>query len=327
MRVLVTGASGFIGSHLCRALMDAGHEVTAALRREFVGGLPHGVLPITVGEVGPDTDWGAAFDGVECIAHTVARTHVLNDTAPDAENLYRLVNVDGMTHLASQAAAVGVRRFLLLSSIKVCGESSPPGRPLGPADPMAPEDAYGRSKRDAELALWRIAESSGMTATVLRPPLVYGPGLKGNLLRLFKAIDKGAPLPLRSVRNKRSLVYVGNLVDAMVRLLDAESLAGQTFHVCDGDDASTRELIERIAVALGKPARLAPVPTGLLFLAGRLTGRTEMVKRITGSLQINGEAFKQAVGWAPPFTMKEGLALTAAWYKSQGSHGNPQGTD
>ncbi len=318
MRVLVTGASGFVGGHLCQALIDTGHEVTAALRRGPIDDLPPEVLQVNVGDMGAQTEWRDALNGVEGVMHLAARTHVMDETATDAEALYRQINVDATARLAEQAAGAGVKRFVYLSSVKAGAENSAPGKPLTVDDPPVPEDAYGRTKRDGEAALWRATEASAMEGVVIRPPLVYGPGAKGNLITLFKAVNLGLPMPLGSVGNLRSVVYVGNLVDAMLTALQAPAAAGRSFYVCDGDDVSSTELIRRIGTALNRPARLIPFPTTLLFLAGRLTGKTEVMTRIAGSLQIDGAAIRQALDWSPPFSMKEGLEQTAAWYKSRG---------
>ena len=317
MHVMVTGASGCVGGHLCRGLIGAGHRVTAVTRRDGVDSLPAAVTEINVGDIGADTDWRAALAGIDAVIHTAARTHVLSENGADAEDLYRRLNVDGTRRLAEAAAEAGTGRFLFLSSIKAGGENTVPGQPLKADDPAAPEDAYGRTKRDAEAVLRQIAERTDMSAVALRPPLIYGAGIKGNLLTLFKAVDKGLPLPLGTVQNKRSLVYVGNLVDVMIRLLDAPAGDFEIFHVTDGEDVSTPVLIERIASALGRPARLFAFPESLLVAAARLTGRTATVRRIAGSLQVDDRTLRRALNWHPPHTMKEGWEQTAAWYKSR----------
>jgi len=318
MRVLVTGATGFVGVHLCRALEAAGHAVTAAARRDVADEVSAAARWVNVGDLGPETDWRPALVGVDAVMHIAARTHVLKETATDADAAYRRVNVDATERLVAQAATAGVKRFVYLSSVKASGENSVPGTPLTDSDPPRPEDAYGRTKLAAEQLILRAAEAAGMNAAVLRPPLIYGPGIKGNLLTLFNAIDKGVPLPLGSVANKRSLVYVGNLVDVMIKMLATDAVAGRTYFITDGEDVSTPELVRRIAEALGRPARLLPMPTALLFLAGRLCGRTPTMQRIAGSLQIDDSPLRQTMDWSPPVTMKEGLEQTAAWFKSRG---------
>ena len=306
--VLVTGANGFVGRALCDALAASGRACRKSVRAPDPG-FPGA---IAVGDIGPTTDWRAALEGVHCVVHLVSRAHVLRETAPDPLAEYRRINVQGSLQLAQQAARAGVRRLVFMSSIKVNGESS--ARPYTEEDPPRPEDAYGVSKREAEEALARVAAETGLDLVVLRPPLVYGPGVKGNFLRLLELVARGVPLPLASIDNRRSLVHVGNLADAVMRTVDAPQAAGRTYLVADGEDVSTPELARALAQALGVRPRLVPCPTALMRLGGALTGRRGEIERLTGSLQVDSSRIRRELGWRPPFTLRQGLAQTARWY-------------
>lgn len=310
-RVLVTGATGFIGPAVVEALLRAGHQVRVALRRDAPP-LPEVEYTMT-GGIGADTDWRPALLGVGSVVHLAARAHVMQAGADDLER-FREVNARGTRRLAEAAAAAGVRRFVLLSSVKAMAERSPPGRALTEADPPRPEDAYGISKREGENALLAVAAASGMDAVILRAPLVYGPGVKGNLFRLMRLIDRGMPLPFAAVANRRSLVARANLAAALVLCLAHPAAAGGTFLVADGEDLSTPDLIRRLARALGRPARLVALPPALLYLAARIAGRAAEVERLTGDLALDAGAIRAKLGWRPVISVDEALAETAAWY-------------
>jgi len=280
-----------------------------------------------MGSIGPDSNWRETLDDVDVIIHLAARTHVMRNTAPDPEAAYRRINVEATAALANQAAASGVQRFILLSSVKAGAEQSFSRIPLRVDMAPKPEDAYGRTKLMAEKNLTELGENTGMETVILRSPLIYGPDMKGNLLSLFNAVDKGLPLPLRWVDNRRDFLFVGNLVAAMMHALGIQADQCGFYYVCDGEAISVAELVRRIAHALDRPARLLPVPPILLRLAGAMSGRSETIKRLTGSLQIDGDTFCQSVNWTPPYTMKEGLAKTAAWYKSRESTDQAGETD
>jgi nucleoside-diphosphate-sugar epimerase len=319
MRVLVTGATGFVGGHLCAALLQAGHQVTAAVRLEGVIRPKIGIREIGLGDFGPESNWRKALVDVDVVMHVAARAHVLRETADDPEAAYRRVNVEATAALATQAAASGARRFIFLSSVKAGAEQTHSRIPLRVDMTPQPEGAYGRTKLLAEKNLVELGEKTGMETVILRSPLIYGPGIKGNLLSLFNAVDKGLPLPLRWVDNRRDLLFVGNLIAAMMHAMGIPAQQCGPYYVCDGEAISVAELIRRIAHALDRPARLLPVPPIFLRLVGAMSGRSETIKRLTGSLLIDGDTFCQRVNWMPPYTMKEGLAQTAAWYKSRGS--------
>lgn len=319
-RVLVTGAGGFVGRTLCPMLAAAGHRVVAAVRRDAgAGSLPDAEVR-AVGDIGPDTEWADALAGVDVVVHLAARVHVMDERAADPEGEYRRVNADGTRRLAEAAASGGVRRMVLISTLKVMGEETPAGRPFTEADTPAPQDAYGRSKHAGEQALFAVAADSGLEAVVVRPPLVYGPGVGGNMLALLRLVDRGLPLPLGAIDNARSLISVGNLADAVIRCAEAPAAAGATFLVRDGEDVSTPGLIRMLARAMGRPARLMPVPVSLLALAGRLTCRSAAVSRLTGSLHVDDSLIRRQLGWTPPQSVVQGFADTAAWYAAHRGH-------
>lgn len=270
----------------------------------------------TVGEIGSYTDWTRALDGVEVVVHCAARVHVMRERAVNPMPLYRSVNVDGTRRLAAQAARHGVKRLVYLSSVKAAGERSAPGRPLKVSDPAAPEDAYGISKREAELALLEVGAATGLETVIIRPPLVYGPGVKGNFLRLMGAIARGWPLPLGAFDNRRSMVSLANLTDFISLCVESPSADGRTFFVSDGEDLSTTSLARRMGVALDRPARLLPVPGAVLSILGQVTGKAAEIERLVGSLQVDLADSRELLGWSPPQTVDQGLRETADWFRS-----------
>ncbi len=309
MKTLVTGASGFVGAAVVPELLRRGHAVRTAARRATTHG-DSVLLP----DIGPDTDWRAALAGCDAVVHLAARVHVMRDEAADPLAAYRHVNTAGTLALAEQAAASGARVFVFASTVKVLGEASPRGRPFTDVDPPAPVDPYAVSKAEAERGLADIAVRTGMRVAVLRPPLVYGPGVGANFLRLLRTVARGMPLPLGAIDNRRSLVYVGNLAAAVGFCLEREEARG-TFLVSDGEDLATPELVRRIAAALGRRPRLVPVPPGLLRGAGTLLGKGAEIERLLGDLAVAPTGLAR-LGWKPPFTADEALRETAAWYRS-----------
>ena len=313
-RILVTGATGFVGSFLTARLLASGFIVRVTyLASENPSSLANGVEPTVILPLGPDTLWHHALSGVDTIIHLAARVHIMKDSAADPLSEFRKVNVEGTLKLARDAASAGVKRFVFISSIKVDGEETV--TPYTPDSPASPSDPYGISKWEAEMGLHKIVSETGLEVVVVRPTLVYGPGVKANFLNMMKIISEGIPLPLASINNKRSLIYVGNLVDTLAICATHPDAAGQTYLVSDGEDVSTPELIRRTAAALGMPARLLPCPVSLMKLAGKLTGKSGAVDRLTGSLTVDSSKIRRELGWAPPFTMEVGLAETAAWFK------------
>lgn len=311
MRVLVTGASGFVGRALtARIHSTSGLEARAAYRRTLLD-IPAGVPSVRLGDLLDDADWTAALSGCSAVVHTAARVHVMREVAPDPLAEFRRVNVDGSLRLARQAAHSGVKRFVFLSSIKVNGEETAPGCPFEPDDTPAPVDPYGVSKREAEDALWDLASKTGMEVVVIRPVLVYGPGVKGNFFSMLRWLNLGIPLPLGAICNRRSFVALDNLVDLTVRALCHPAAANQTFLVSDGVDLSTPELLRKMGAALGKRARLVAVPEPLLKQAARLFGRGDLAVRVCGSLQVNIQKTRQLLDWTPPVTVAQALTRTA----------------
>ncbi|WNC89078.1 SDR family oxidoreductase [Paraburkholderia sp. FT54] len=314
-RVLVTGANGFVGRALCRALRDAGNTVTGLVRRE--GPREREVaewVDASVDFAGIDASWPRALQ-VDCVVHLAARVHVMLENAADPEAAFQATNVDGALRVARAAWRHGARRFVFVSSIKAMAEADP-GRPVREDDPPAPQDPYGRSKRAAEEALIRLGQETGLEIVIVRPPLVYGPDVRANFLSLMNGVWKGVPLPLGAIRARRSLVYVDNLADALVLCATDARAAQQCFHVADDDALTIAELAYALGRHLRRPARLLPVPASWLRLAGRLTGRTAQVDRLVGSLQLDTSRIRTVLGWRAPHSTDEGLAATARWYRS-----------
>jgi len=313
MTILVTGADGFVGSALCDRLRSEPLTVRSVVRR--LKRWSDRDLNVAIGDISAGTDWALELKDVTQVVHLAARVHVMNDSSPDALAEFSHMNVANTLNLASQAAAAGVRRFVFLSSIKVNGECTLLMSPFTSDDLPAPEDPYGISKYEAEQGLRQIEAGSGMEVVVLRPPLVYGPGVKGNFLRLMQAIDKRRPLPLGAIHNQRSLIYLGNLVDAIRLCITHPNVAGKTFLVSDGDDVSTPELVRRIGAALGRRPFLLPVPVSWMRWAGRVLGKQAAVDRLLGSLCVDITPLCEELGWTPPYTMQAGLEATAQWYR------------
>ena len=315
--ILVTGASGFVGQRLCARLAAAGHAVTAAVRRESpaLAAFMPAVRVVRVGDIGPDTDWQAALAGVDMVVHLAARAHVMRDSASDPLAEYRRINVAGSARLARAAAAAGVSRLIYMSSIKVNGEETVDA-PFRESDAPAPVDAYGRSKWEAEQALSRIAAETGLAVTVLRPPLIYGHGVKGNIARLLRWIERGLPLPFASIVNRRSLIYLENLVDAALAVM-RHPAPGRLYLVSDAHDLSTPQLIRALARGLDQPPRLFAFPPSLLRLTGACTGQLDAVGRLVGSLQIDASRIGAELGWQPAHDPEQGLILTAKAYKAR----------
>ncbi len=314
-RILVTGATGFIGKILCRELLDADYEVVATTRDSLGKDRLDGVKLLHVPDIGVYENWETSLDGVDVVAHLAGRAHVMKERARDPLAAFRKVNTEGTERLANAAAKSGVKRIVYLSTIKVNGGSTS-FSPFTEEDPPAPQDAYALSKWEAEQALFGVAENADLEAVVIRPPLVYGEGVKGNFLSLLKICKLSLPLPLGGAANQRSLIYVGNLVDIIIKCLEHPGAAGQVFLARDGEDLSTAELIRRLAGAMERPARLFSVPKPLLGLAGGLTGKKDMVSRLLDSLSVDDGKIRRKLGWVPPYAMEQGLSRTAAWFLS-----------
>jgi len=316
LRLLVTGADGFVGSALCPALSRWGHVVRRAVRRAPAA---HAENTVAVGDIGPQTDWSAALSDVHVVVHLAGRAHVMREHSHPqaAQQAYHATNVAGTERLTRCAAAAGVRRLVFVSSIKVNGEATTDA-PFRESDSPRPEDDYGRSKWEAEQRLARIAAETGLEHVVVRPPLVYGPGVKGNLARLMQVIDRGWPLPLEGIDNRRSMIGLSNLVQALTLCAEHPDAAGQTFLVRDGRDLSTPDLIRMLAAALERPARLLPVPVGALRILARITG-SGALNRLTGSLRIDDERIRTRLNWRPDVSVEAEIAAMVAAYRTAGS--------
>ena len=346
--ILVTGASGFVGRFLSDRLLSQGFSVRGTLRESrSPADLIAGIEPVVIAPLGPDTPWHHALMNIDTVIHLAARVHVMDDRASDPLTEFRKVNVEGTLKLARDAASAGVRRFVFVSSIKVNGEENV--IPYSSDSPASPSDPYGISKWEAEEGLRKIATETGLEVVIVRPTLVYGPGVKANFLNMMKTVNGnfgfwilnfglkgGIPLPFASIHNSRSLIYVGNLVDALVTCATHPDAAGKTYLVSDGEDVSTPELIRRVAHALNVPVRLIPFPVSVMKFCARMIDNLGLgqsiqnskfkiqnrrssayVDRLTGSLTVDSSEIRRELGWAPPFSMEEGLRETAAWFRGK----------
>jgi nucleoside-diphosphate-sugar epimerase len=305
MRVAVTGGTGLVGGAVLRRLAERGLDGWNMSRAD-------------VGDLGPDTDWRAALGGAEVVIHCAARVHQLHDTAADPLALFRRTNVEGTLRLARQAREAGARRLVFLSSIKVNGEGTAPCRPYRADDTPQPIDAYGTTKLEAERGLQAIAETTGLEVIVIRPPLVYGPGVRANMLRLLRWTARGIPLPLGSIHNARSLVAADNLADAVATAATHEAAANRTFLVSDQRDLSTPDLIRIIAAGLGRKPVLLPCPAALLEFGFGLLGKRDDIQRLTGSLTVDSTPLTADLGWRPIVSVEQGIARMVDWFRSQG---------
>jgi nucleoside-diphosphate-sugar epimerase len=313
-RILITGATGFVGRAVCPVLASAGHHVRAAVRNaeaQVAGVTENVVIP----DIGPDTDWQKALAGVEGIVHLAARVHQMGETGEAAALAHLRVNTGGTDHLAQAAAKAGVRRFLFMSSIKVNGEATP-DHPFRETDTPQPDDPYGAAKWEAEKALTVIAQSMGLETVILRPPLVYGTGATGNMRRLLRLCASGLPLPLGCAANRRSLIGLSNLADAVATALFHPKAAGRTYLVRDDEDLSVADLIRRLRRAMGMSPRLIPIPTALLRTGLKAVGRGEMAARLLDTLTLDDAQIRKDLAWKPPKPVDAELTAMSDWYLS-----------
>lgn len=313
MKVLVTGANGFVGRALCEHLASVGHIVTPVVRRQC--GMPG---ELVIADMGDRQAWSESLKDCDSVVHLAARVHMMQDTASDPWGLYRAVNVTATLALAQAAAATGIKRLVFLSSIKVNGEGG--NQAYSAYDVPAPEGPYARSKWEAEQCLCDVARGTDLEVVILRPPLIYGPGVGANFHKMMRVVDHGWPLPLGAVSNRRSLLYLGNLCDVIVTSLTHPAAAGKTLLPCDAENVSTPELIERLAQVMGRMPRLVPISPSLLRIMGAVSGKKTQVDRLLGSLIIDPSDMQREIGWTPPFSMQVGLQETVAWYRRQKSH-------
>lgn len=310
--IAVTGAGGFVGRALLRAIATAPDHEARGLYRSTPQAVNPAVDARLVGDLATAMDLGRALAGVRTVIHAAARTHVLDETAADPLGAYRATNVEGTRRVAAAAVAAGVRRLVYVSSVKVNGEHTPIDRPFTAADAPAPEDAYGQTKWEAEQLLRTYSGQNGLEVVILRPPLIYGPGVKANLARLMRLVERGVPLPLGSVHNKRSMIGLDNLVAAILVAAAHRRAAGGTFLVSDQRDLSTPELIRLIGAAMRRGPRLWPFPVPLLTAAAAVAGRGDEVSRLTGSLVVDSSAFTEATGWTPQIPVEDEIARMVA---------------
>jgi nucleoside-diphosphate-sugar epimerase len=310
MRILLAGASGFVGRGLVPVLLNQRHEVTAAVRKLTVD-LDSRVTQGLIDGLSAEQDWQPLLIGQEAVIHLAARVHVMSDDSSDPLAEYRKVNVEGTLKLARQAVDAGVKRFIFISSVKVNGEGTTLGAPYSADMQAAPSDPYGVSKMEAEQGLRALAAETGMEVVIVRPVLVYGPGVQANVLSMMRWLHKGVPLPFGAIHNRRSLVALDNLVDLIATCIAHAAAANQTFLVSDGEDLSTTMLLRRMGAALGKPAHLLSVPSWMLETGATMLGKQALAQRLCGSLQVDISKTRELLGWTPPVTVDEALNKTA----------------
>lgn len=312
--ILVTGGSGFLGGALIRSLNSVKQLSLAAAVRDLNTVLPPSVRLLSMANLDGSADWHHALLNIDIVVHAAARVHIMKENAADPLSEFRAVNVNGTLNLARQAAAAGVKRFIFISSIKVNGEFTRPGEAFTADDSPAPIDPYGISKFEAEQGLREIAAATSMEVVVIRPVLIYGAGVKANFLNMIRWLDKGIPLPFGAIYNSRSLVALDNLIDFILVCLEHPGAANQTFLVSDGEDVSTTELLFKIGRALGKPARLLPIPSWALQSVVVMIGKASLGQRLLGSLQVDISKNARLLNWTPPVKMDDALRTTAQYF-------------
>lgn len=306
---LVTGASGFVGHALCTEMVKRGFPVRAALRSTAHFSLENCEVT-TIPCIAAGADWANALSGVETVIHLAARVHVMHENSANPIDEFRKVNVIGTEWLARSAVLSGVKRLVYVSSVKVNGEATRDSEQFTETDAPAPSDSYGVSKWEAEQVLHRVASETGLEVVIVRPTLVYGPRVKGNFAQMLKVLRCGLPLPLASVRNSRSLVYIGNLVDALIACATHPAAVMQTYLVSDGEDLSTPDLLHSLGIAMGCPARLVHCPVSILKLGGWVLNKSAQIERLTSSLRVDSSKIRRELGWLPPYSLKQGMCAT-----------------
>jgi nucleoside-diphosphate-sugar epimerase len=313
-KILITGATGFVGRALFKNLKSKKKYLAHLTARTNQEELFEGGKAFNIGEIDSNTNWNDALDRVDCIVHCAARAHTTENKQTDSLNAYRRINVDGTRNLAKQAVAIGIKRLIFLSSIKVHGEETIASKSFKYNDISQPEDAYGISKWEAEQALLEIFKQTGLEVVIIRPPLVYGEGVKGNFLRLLDIVYKQIPLPFAKINNLRSFIGLDNLIDLIICCFDHPKAGGKTFLISDGEDISTSDLIRKLSKFMDKSPRLFQAPQSIIKLIGCLFGKSLEVKRLFGSLQADNSYTREVLGWSPVYTLHEGLEKTVRWY-------------
>ena len=315
-KILLTGATGFVGSAVQQRILEDGqYNLTIAVRRPVDA--PSSVCIVPVADLTAETDWSDALQGVDVVIHSAARVHVMDDISADPLAEFRKVNVDGTLRLARQASAAGVKRFVFVSSIKVNGEVTEPRAPYTADAQPKPVDPYGISKYEAEEALLALAQKTGLEVVIVRPVLVYGPGVKANFRSMMKWVSRGVPLPLGSIHNRRSLIALDNLVDLLLTCVEHPAAVNQVFLASDGNDLSTTQMLQELGEALDKPARLLPIPMSWLNLAFTVLGKRDFSQRLCGSLHVDITKNQQLLGWTPPVAIEEAMRKTAQAYLAE----------
>jgi len=317
VKILITGATGFVGKQLCNELHhDVCYEVYAAVRKKTES-VSEEIHQFEIGDLSAEIDWSNVLQGVEVVVHTAARVHIMNDSVVDPLAEFRIVNTAATLTLTRQAAERGVKRFIFISSIKVNGEMTKPNQPFQPDDTFIPVDPYGLSKYEAEQGLIKIAEESGMEFVIIRPPLVYGAGVRANFASMMKWIKIGLPLPLGAVQNQRSFVALDNLVSFIIHCIDHPKAANEIFLISDSEDVSTTELLRKVAKVFGQKALLLPVPIDWMRFVAKLIGKGDVTSRLFGSLQVDSSKVYELLGWKQVITMDEQLKKTADAYLNE----------
>jgi len=312
VKIIVTGASGFIGTTVCRRIISDGQDVLPVYRNDRHSGL-------AIGNIDGSTDWHHSLSNITHVIHTAARVHVMKEGVADPLLEFRKINVDGTLNLARQAADSGVKRFIFLSSVKVNGEQTEDGRAFTERDMSVPKDPYGISKFEAETGLHKLASETCMEIVIIRPPLVYGPGVKANFLSLMKLVSSGIPLPFGKIDNQRSMVFLDNLVDFIMTCISHPEAANQTFLVSDGEDLSVTQLLRQLASAMDRQSRLIPVPPSWLQFGFSMVGNKSMADRLCGSLQVDITKARTLLGWSPIWSVNEGLNKTVQFFLKNSS--------
>ncbi|KII81184.1 UDP-glucose 4-epimerase family protein [Vibrio renipiscarius] len=310
MKILVTGSNGFVGSRVVDLARERYWEVIPVVRKQ----IEPLINSLVVTSIDASTDWSGAFENMDCIVHCAARVHQMNESEQDALTAYRETNTLGTLNLARQAAEAGVKRFVFVSSIKVNGEFSEPNLPFEPNLKNTPQDPYGLSKYDAEVELVKLSKETGLEVVIIRPPLVYGPGVKANFLSMMRMIEKGIPLPFGAIKNQRSLVYLDNLSDLILTCCDHPLAPGHTFLASDDQDVSTTQLMRTIALSMGKSPRLIPIPMSLIQAGALALNKKHIAQRICSNLQVEIGLTKEILGWKPSVSFEQGIKRTVEAY-------------
>ncbi len=315
MNILITGATGFVGAALCSQQWPIDFTVYAVVRSEqSVALLPKNTLPVVVPSIDELAQKAELLSKIDCIIHLAARVHTMHETTSDPVTEFRIVNTIATKQLAKAAASFHVKRFIYLSTVKVYGESSTSHHSFCEIDPLTTNDPYGLSKKEAELLLVEISKQTDLEVVILRPPLIYGPGVKANFLQLLKIVKSEIPLPLAQIQNHRSLLFLGNLVDIITTCVTHPAASNEVFVISDGEDVSTSELLKLIALSFRCRSRLFYLPTILLKIIGQISGRTKQIERLLGSFSVNSEKIRNVLGWHPAYTMQQGILSTTNWY-------------